>query len=117
MMKFLNLAVLTLALGVLACGGEDESGSGENACDYIVGNNYSSVEDLECGVGKSPCPWQLFFNSDMRYEYRHSDQVSYGDYSCKGLSIQRVTPSGGLSEAGTYEVETATVTWGEVAYQ
>lgn len=110
-MKSLNVAVLSFALSLSACGGDGDGSGGLNACDFIAGNSYSSVTELECGVNVT-CRWNIYFETSGRYQWKNSDTLSSGSYTCSGLSIKREG-----KKIGSYDPDTATVTWRDQDYQ
>lgn len=113
----MKIFTLTAMIALLATGGcsSEEAGSTANACDYIVGESYSSVDLLDCGAGRSPCRWQLYFEGDAygnkTYTFNFQDQVVKKSFTCSGLSIRSSN-----QELGTYDVENDTILWSGSLY-
>lgn len=82
--------------------GDGDSGDGDgdgdaDACDLVLGQSYSSQEELECGItpnGVVLCNWTIGFDGSM-YTWSFSDVGDSGDYTCAGLDLLSV-PEGNV---------------------
>jgi hypothetical protein len=86
--------------------GDGDSGDGDgDACELVLGQSYSSQEQLECGQGPNGvvlCNWTIGFDGSF-YNWSYSDVGESDDYSCSGLDILSVPEGqvlGTVSPAG-----------------
>lgn len=85
-------------------------------CEAIVGTTFSSVEELECGLGPDgpvPCHWQIVFEEDGDYLWQYSDIGEGGTYACIG-GVITIQNNPGLDVA--YDVATGILSWDGVQY-
>lgn len=66
-------------------------------CDAIVGQNFASIEQNECGLGKDGpvfCNWSVDFSTEGDYLWMYSDLGEGGTYACRtARSTSRTTRS------------------------
>lgn len=103
-----------------SCSGEqwlcvDEAALG--ACGFVLGRTFTSVEELECGLGpKGPalCNWSVAFAFDGTFMWMHSDVGEGGSYACADGTI---TISDGPMVEAAYDADADTLTWDGVQYE
>ena len=84
----------------------DETGP----CSELVGQQYSSVEELECGntpEGPAYCHWTLSFE-EATYQWMRSDAALAGSYDCEGGMI--TAEAGAASFTGELHAD-GSLTW------
>jgi hypothetical protein len=98
--------------------GDGDSGDGDgdgDACELVLGQSYSSQEELECGLGPNGvvlCFWTIGFDGSM-YNWSYSDVGDSGDYTCAGLDLLSV-PEGEV--LGTVSPSGDVLDWQGVLY-
>lgn len=103
-----------------ACVGEqwlcvDEAGLGD--CAAIAGRTFTSVEELECGLGPNGvelCNWSVAFGFDGTFTWMHSDVGEGGSYACADGVITVV--DGPMVDV-VYDDGNDQLTWDGVLYQ
>ncbi len=102
-----------------ACGSLDwlcVDGLPDLVCAEVVGTTFSSVEELECGLGPKGvelCRWTVEFDESGGYLWMHSDLGEGGPYTCEGGAIT-VGNNPGLE--ASYDPRTGILTWDGVDY-
>lgn len=87
-----------------------------DACDAIVGTTFSSIEELECGLGPEgpiPCHWTVAFEEDGDYLWQYSDLGEGGSYACEA-GVITVLNNPGLDVS--YDPASGILTWDGVEY-
>ena len=86
-------------------------------CFFTEPATFSSVKELECGLGPDGpayCHWSVRFEG-REFQWHHSDYVEVGSYTCEG---DVVTGSSGPNVyTGTWDAATGLLTWEGVVYQ
>lgn len=85
-------------------------------CEAIVGTTFSSIEELECGLGPDgpvPCHWQVTFEESGDYLWQYSDVGEGGTYTCES-SVITLENNPDLEVA--YDPATGILTWDGVQY-
>jgi hypothetical protein len=76
-----------------ACGAYEwlcVEGLSDTFCNFIIGTTFSSVEELECGLGPDGpvlCHWQVTFEEDGDWLWQYSDVGEGGTYTCEGGTL------------------------------
>lgn len=120
---------MTIALAA-ACGpGDDGSDAGEgsddtetgggitDACEVIAGEQYLSLEELECGVfggGPKFCNWTLEFDDTGHFAWYLHDYMEAGSYYCNDLTVVGTGTS--MTFMGSLDPDTGTLTWEDDDY-
>lgn len=117
----MRLALLCLPLAACTAGAVvvDSGGpSGGRDCGAgLWGETFSSLEELECGLGPDGptlCHWTLTFG-DGTYEWSYSDIGEFGTVTCDENELV-ATSGGGDTHRGTFHRSTGRVTWEGVTY-
>ena len=111
----------------LACDDDDDgNGNGdydmeEDACAIVEGQTYLSQDELDCGLnpggdGAATCHWRVEFD-DGEYEWRYSDLIRQGTYSCDGATIIGDGSVDGETHQGTLDLDTGELRWEGVLYE
>jgi len=109
--------LVTVMLGLML-GGAGFSLTGISACNepstcaFAEPANFSSVEQLECGIspdGVSYCNWSVSFDNG-EFQYRLSDYILVGTYTCDGNTVT-ASDNGNTSYTGTYDPTTGQLSW------
>jgi len=103
-----------------ACSGEqwlcvDESALGE--CGLILGRTFTSLEQLECGLGPNGpelCNWSVAFALDGTFVWMHSDVGEGGNYGCAAGTIS--IADGPMVDV-SYDADADILTWDGVQYE
>lgn len=93
-------------------GGSDTSAPAD-ACDTIDGKTYTSLEQMECGLGPMgpvPCNWTITFTAGD-WEWAYSDVIETGTYTCSGNDID------GGTYGGSLDPTTGILTWEGAEYE
>jgi hypothetical protein len=87
------------------------------ACGLIAGRTFSSVEELECGLGPNGpelCNWTVAFGLDGAFTWMHSDVGEGGSYACADGEV--VVVDGPMVDVA-YDAVNDQLTWDGVVYQ
>ena len=104
-----------LSWSLLACGEEQDSGA-DPLCAVVPDSTWSSVEELECGLGPKGevlCHWSLSFGADGSFGWQYSDVGESGTWTCADGTIHADT--GGRVIAAELSDPTH-LSWDGVAY-
>ena len=85
-------------------------------CDAIVGQNFASIEQYECGLGKDGpvlCNWSVDFSAEGDYLWMYSDLGEGGTYACKDGAIYLANNS--VLDI-SYDAESGILTWDGIDY-
>lgn len=104
-----NACALVGLLMATACGGGEE----ENACDYIAGQEFSSVRPLTCDLAS--CHWTLEIDSALNYTWTRGAVTTTNTLSCNGLSITAKSATEGSFE-GSYDPKSGELVWRGESY-
>jgi hypothetical protein len=89
-----------------------------DACAIIANKTYVSVNQMECGLGPNGvayCNWNVAFSADGTFDWRHSDVVESGSYTCNGAAITG-TRGSAAPVAGMLDANVDRLTWDGAAY-
>jgi len=119
----MGLALVTAAGCSSSSGGARDAGgdAGDataNACAALAGHTFSSVAEMECGLGPdgaASCHWTVRFAVDGTYSWSYSDVGQSGTYTCSGASVTG-TRTGSPPVSGSYDAQTGQLTWDGVVY-
>jgi hypothetical protein len=101
-----------------ACGAETSlcmPDTFDAVCGSIIGQNFESVDELECGLepmGPVLCHWTISFADDGSYLWMHSDVGQGGSYTCEAGVI-----AVDLGTAASFDPVTQILEWDGVLYQ
>lgn len=85
-------------------------------CEQIVGTTFSSVEELECGLGPKGvelCNWTIVFEENGDYLWQYSDVGQGGTYTCEDGVI---TVGNDPALEVSYDPASGILTWDGVEY-
>lgn len=94
---------------------DDTSGG---ACVLDGREHFSSVEELECGLGPDGvvlCHWSLTLSADGTWTWVGSDYGDGGTWTCSGSELAG-QHAGGQSVEASWDAATEILTWDGVAY-
>ncbi|MES2640918.1 MAG: hypothetical protein V4850_15620 [Myxococcota bacterium] len=117
----MRVAILPLLLAACTSGGlvvdTGAPDGGRDCGSGLWGETFSSLEELECGLGESGpvmCHWTLTFGEGT-YAWSYSDIGESGTVTCDENDLV-ATSSGGATHEGTFHRTTGRVTWEGVVY-
>jgi hypothetical protein len=117
-----RMSRMLVLLAIPACTGgmADSSTIERGACVVLEGRQFSSVNELECGLtpdGVARCKWQLSFTAGdpaaSEFTWSYSDVGEAGRASC---DHNTVTAVGGREISGRFDPITQRLTWDGQVY-
>jgi hypothetical protein len=94
----------------------------DGACIALEGRQFTSVRQLECGLGPGGveyCNWSLSFQpmtaSASQFQWSHSDVGETGTSECHGSTVVG-HPGPGRDYQGTIDLETGVLIWDGESY-
>lgn len=110
-----RLLILLLAACALPT---DDSGPSGGTCVLDGRDQFTSVEELECGItpdGVALCHWSLTLSPDGTWTWHGSDYGDSGTWACTSTSIT-AQHSGGQAIDVAWDDAAGVLTWDGVAY-